>query len=168
MNKLNPVALVLWIFGASAGYACGNLALGLAITTGITLLAVMVENGKKKTKEQPVHKQIVIVKGDTNDADYITEETELKGWALEQLPLLKKIAKAITARDKEMEDTSQYNWGNSEYSNANPEKIYKGILTEEDIGIFNGTFCPWGEQGIHTVESIRIITITKDTELIGK
>jgi hypothetical protein len=39
MDRLNPVALGLWFFGASLGYAIADghgLAIGLAIASGVT------------------------------------------------------------------------------------------------------------------------------------
>jgi hypothetical protein len=106
-------------------------------------------------------KQILIIKGDTNDADYITRETELEGWAKEQLPIIRKVAEAIKNSD------GPHNWGVSEYCDSceRPEYHYEDILTEDDIEIFD-EFIPWGQHGIHSIESIRILTIANEEQLI--
>jgi hypothetical protein len=39
MNSLNPNAVNIWIFGSAVGAYFDNIALGLAIASGVTLLA---------------------------------------------------------------------------------------------------------------------------------
>jgi hypothetical protein len=113
-------------------------------------------------------KQVVIIQADTNDADYITQETELEGWNLEQLPVIEKVVKAIKQRTEENKDNRNWhNWPDSEYQSSTPFDEYEGLLTKEEINIF-GEFAPYGENGIHTIESVRIVKIVEDIDLLNE
>lgn len=103
-------------------------------------------------------KKILIIKADTNDADYVEKSTEI---AEEVIPLIKKVAKAIKSCK------ANYNWGSGECcdEDESPSIVYKDILTEEEIDNFD-YYVPHGEYGIHTIESIRIVTITKEEILL--
>jgi hypothetical protein len=100
-------------------------------------------------------KYLLVVKGDANDGDYITEQTWLTEAQFEDLFfVLKRVGKAI----KDSRDTVDGNtWGRSEYSDPKdaPEVRYKGILSDEDITTMDA-YTPHGEFGIHSIESIDI------------
>lgn len=109
-------------------------------------------------------KKLLIIKADTNDADYIHEIIPVEGFVEESLPVIIKVAAAI----KEYNAANAYghNWDVSEYSrNKSPQEIYKGKLTEEEIEIFQ-EICPHGHDGIHTINSITIYTITNEQQLL--
>lgn len=103
-------------------------------------------------------KRVLIIKADTNDGDYITSEHEIKGWLLDKLDSLTKIASAIK------DCSNHYNWPYGQCE-GNPRAIYAGILTDDEIDFFND-LVPYGEWGIHTIESIRILTISEEINLI--
>lgn len=95
-------------------------------------------------------RQLLVVKADTNDADYVTELTE----GAFNLTLVKKVAKAIK------ECKTNMNWGTGEMCDGedHPSVLYKGKLTEEEIEEFRD-LCPSGEYGIHSIESITLYEI---------
>jgi hypothetical protein len=39
MKDINQLVIIFYIFGASLGHLCGNLAMGLAVVSGIILIA---------------------------------------------------------------------------------------------------------------------------------
>lgn len=105
--------------------------------------------------------RFVIVTADTNDADYITRQTPLplgeKCGSVDLEALLRKVWKAT------QECTEHYNWPNSEYRDGCPYELYDGILLMAEIDIFQEYFEPYGEDGIHTIESIQIVEGTVET-----
>ena len=109
-------------------------------------------------------KHIVIVRGDTNDADYITKETILTD---ENTEILRKVTKAIKQRNTDNNDKPNWhNWDNSEFRRGSVIDEYEELLTEDDIEYFSDEFVPYGEHGIHTIESIRIVKIAEDIDLL--
>lgn len=109
-------------------------------------------------------RQMLIIKGDTNDADYITETTKLSDAAYAKyLPLIKKVAQAIKNRSHLHEN----NWPNSQYSHKTFEDLYidNNILTEEEIETFD-QFVPHELEGVHSIRSIRILKYVEDKELL--
>lgn len=102
-------------------------------------------------------KRIVIIEGDTNDADYTTREEILNEKDIE---LLKKICDAL----KNTKNIDYCNWGIGEYCDEEecPHVVYKNILTEEEIEEFNENYCPYD---IHSIESIRVLTISEEEVL---
>lgn len=103
-------------------------------------------------------KRILIIEADTNDADYITSETDITDWPEETLDALTKITSVIK------ECTNYHNWPNSEYDNS-LEEVYSELLSQEDIEFFSD-ICPYGEYGIHTIVSVRILTIVEEVNLV--
>lgn len=100
-------------------------------------------------------KNLLVIVGDTNDADYITETHLLDPdeiYDAELLSLLPKVSKAL----KDCKD--RHNWPDSEYSKIFVRELYNGILTDEDIDIFQ-EYAPHGEYGIHTIKSIDVYDI---------
>ena len=90
-------------------------------------------------------KFLISVKGDTNDGDYVTQETETD---IDGLDLVKRIAAAISSTKE------RHNWNLSEwksYDEEDPFDLYKGILSFDDIDLFNDTFVPHPDGGIHTI-----------------
>lgn len=102
----------------------------------------------------------LIVRGDTNDADYIEESNNIKE---EDIDKIKKIIKVI----KEYTDKKKYvhNWPDTEYDNDTVEDIYKNKLSEEEID-FMRDFIPYGEMGIHTIKEIRLLKVEEDIKLL--
>jgi hypothetical protein len=100
-------------------------------------------------------KKILIIKADTNDADYVEESNEITDDELRDiLPVIEAIKKY----------KGPHNWPEYEYSDESPFDIYPQ-LTEDQIEAFSG-LTPTGEYGIHTIESIRLLTILDDQNLL--
>lgn len=103
-------------------------------------------------------KKILIIKADTNDADYVHRINEVTDKEIEQLKPIIKVIKNIEAEHG-------HNWDNSEYGDTPPEELYKDKLTREQIDLFNG-YTPHGEYGIHTIEEVKILEVIKETRLL--
>ena len=85
------------------------------------------------------------VVADTNDADYVTARKKITE---EQLKELEPVFKAIKKKKGHSWETTD--WG------TQPEDMYRDILTDDQIAMFQ-EFCPHGEYGIHTIESIKVL-----------
>ena len=114
-------------------------------------------------------KKYIFVQGDTNDADFVAQLTEIKGWNVGEekmtqndlIDLIKKVGKIVKKQ-------KGHNWDMSEYckDGESPEEIYKDKLTEEEIGIFNETYVPHGNGGIHRITEIKILEVVKEINII--
>lgn len=108
-------------------------------------------------------KQLLIITGDTNDADYVTEIIEVEKADYGDTSLMdvvRKVAKVLEETD------NRHNWNLSEYGNGDPKFDYADQLTEEEVEIFNEN-CPYGEYGIHSITSIRLLTVTEDEQIFN-
>lgn len=106
----------------------------------------------------------LIVKGDTNDADYIHAVIDYTKLVKESAPywmdieaLLGKWINAMKQKQEEFGKNYFNNWGVSEYSQNKPDDLYKDILTETEISWINESLIPWGFDGIHDVCHIDMI-----------
>lgn len=100
-------------------------------------------------------KQLLIIVADTNDADYVTSQHYLH-------PSDIKRAKGIVAKLHK----NGYNWVTHEYSSEElPETMYKGILHKSDIEWF-GDLVPQGENGVHSITSIKILDVVASEKLL--
>jgi len=98
----------------------------------------------------------VIIEADENDADYISEMSDVK--SDEDLEILRKVAGVIKKQ-------SDGNWENTEDSKNPPAEMYKGLLTAEEIKKFDD-FVPDNDYGVHTIVSIRIVEIKEIEQLL--
>jgi hypothetical protein len=86
------------------------------------------------------------IKADTNDADYITDRTEITKGDLERLtPLIEAISK-----------TKRHNWVTSEYSDDEPPKSMYSQFPEDLIEEFQ-EYVLYGEHGVHTIKKIVLL-----------
>ena len=106
-------------------------------------------------------KKLLIIKADTNDADYITGICEIQP---EDEQLIRKVAGVLRTESKKG-CAGSHNWETSEYGDERPEDMYEDVLTQDEIETFDG-YVPYGEHGIHTIDSIRILEVTSDEKLI--
>lgn len=107
-------------------------------------------------------KKYIIVKADTNDADYVTEMRVITD---DQLQRIQPVIDLLKSRRKE--DRWSNNWGVGELArHGNPNDMYvkTGLLTEEQVNLFDG-FVPRGEDGVHTIESVRVVTVIDEVDL---
>lgn len=102
-------------------------------------------------------RQLLAVEADTNDGDYVTRLTE----GSFNLTVIKKVAKAIKGCK------THPNWGTGEMcsDDESPEVLYEGKLTEEEIEEFRG-YCPSGEHGVHSIESITMYEVTSRKKIL--
>ncbi len=104
-------------------------------------------------------KQIVIViKGDTNDADYVYSITNLSP----------EVYANIQERFERIVDIVECNngiWPTSEYADTTLEDEYGKLLSAEDIEWFD-QYVPHGEHGIHTIDSVNILFVEYEEKLL--
>jgi len=108
-------------------------------------------------------KKYIYIKADTNDGDYISSKNEITDNELELIkPVIEQL---IKRRNKLNEDKVNnwnefsHNWVTSEYADSTPTDMYvdNGLLTQKQVSLFD-RFVPYGEYGVHTVESAEILT----------
>lgn len=116
-------------------------------------------------------KKYIIIKADTNDADYITSKNEITE---EQIILIKPVIEQLQIRKNKLEEDRlknwnewRHNWETSEYGRlGTPTKMYveTGLLTQDQVDLFE-EFTPYGEDGIHTIESVEILEVSEEYKL---
>lgn len=108
----------------------------------------------KLFENKNMKKYTVIIKGDYNDGDYVAQETRVDDIEFE---LIKKVVKAI----KELGLDHNY-----DVSNGVPYDDYEGILTSEELDQFDNFIPSGGEDGIHSIVSVKFSPLVKWTELL--
>lgn len=101
-------------------------------------------------------KKLLVIVGDTNDADYITSVNILDTddeYSVEILNLLPKLSLALK------NCKNYHNWPNHEYVDEDVREIYDGVLTTDEIEIVH-EYVPRGEFGIHSIKSVDVYDIT--------
>lgn len=105
-------------------------------------------------------KYIVIVKINTYDADYIENYYEISEEDIEKLyPIVKAIENC----------KERHNWEVGDLSNGyTPEFLYveTGILTKEQVDWFNDHLTLYREYGMHTIESITLLEVVNEIQLL--
>lgn len=117
-------------------------------------------------------KKYIIIKADTNDADYIIEKTEILDGDLELIqPVIEQLqlrkAKLNEDRNKNWNEY-RHNWETGEMvSKKSPQKLYieTGLLTQAQVDLFS-EYIPYAEYGIHTIESIEILEVINEIKLL--
>lgn len=102
-------------------------------------------------------KKYLIIKADTNDADYVQEKNLVSD---SQLKKLEPIIKAIKACKE------HHNWPNHDGSDKTIEETYEGILTEEQIEFMQEFVPSGGDYGVHSIESIELLEVSKEKTLL--
>jgi len=108
-------------------------------------------------------KKFIVIKADTNDADYIYGKEPITD---EEIEAIKPVIEQLKARkEKLLEDWAKnynewsHNWETGEHTfTRNPTEMYvnTGLLTQEQVDLFD-RFVPYGEYGVHTIESVEIV-----------
>lgn len=111
-------------------------------------------------------KKYLIIKADTNDADYVTSQIKVTD---KELTLIKPLITAIKEYSGN-KFSGQYNWWwveNSRKDYPTPEELYldSGLCSTEAFDTF-AEMVPHFEGGIHTIESITLLTVTKEEVLL--
>lgn len=109
------------------------------------------------------------ITADSNDGDYVSQINKIDEDDLKSLlPLFEAIKNFKPYSAKGF--THRHNWphGDGEYIPREDlgEKplyeLYEGVLTSEQIDFFNEDYCPYGENGVHTIKDIRVLTVIED------
>lgn len=124
-------------------------------------------------------KTLLVIKVDTNDGDYNEVSHILDGDKIDDLPVIRKVAEAIksfepytskTYRGTEWTHRSNFpdlHWRDDlGQLSAYEYYVESGKVTEEEFEIFS-EYTPWcGDYGFHTVESVRVLNIESEEELL--
>lgn len=122
-------------------------------------------------------KKYIIVKADTNDADYVMEKSEITDEQIEQLkPLIEAIKnfqpyQGFTKRNNDPW-THRHNFPYGEFvredlgqKDAFTYYLEQGI-SEDVLDMFCSVFVPSSENGIHTIVSIEINVVQEEIKLL--
>ena len=110
----------------------------------------------------------IIIRADTNDADYVTSINTISE---EDLNTIKPLIEAIKNFKpyKRSEWTHSHNFPYSEYTREDlgekPARELYNEFSSEVFGMFED-IVPYGEYGIHTIESITITPFQEKTKLL--
>jgi len=121
----------------------------------------------------------LIIKADTNDADYVESTNEIDAETLEELkPLFVAIKNFKPYRTKgtgqsklKWTHESNFPYGDGEYvprfdlGEKSVDEIYAGIVTPDQLETFKN-FCPYGENGIHTIKNITVVEYIDEKEYL--
>ncbi len=111
----------------------------------------------------------LVIVGDTNDADYVTEISKIDQETLDNI--IRPVAKLIK------NCTEHYNWNDSEYQerypralksynfDEKPHKLLFGDFDQDTLQHFS-EYCPCFEGGIHSIESITITPWVEEENLL--
>lgn len=121
-----------------------------------------------------MQKRVTIV-ADTNDADYVTEISDIDDTFEHDFGDLITAIKNFKPYTVKRRSTSAIDWTHShnwptgeclreDLGEKPPEKIYPQF-SEELIEAF-GEYLPYGEYGIHSIKSIGITTIAEEKKLL--
>lgn len=99
------------------------------------------------------NKKYIIIEGDSNDADYIMDMNEISDKEIiEILPMIEAI------KSKSNDGECQHNFPSSEYSEGSVEELYGNVM---GFKLFDD-FVPYGEFGLHTITSIKIVKVIEE------
>lgn len=121
--------------------------------------------------------RVIVIKADTNDADYVTSETKVadyEEYGEDVVGMVKRVAEAIrivTAQRKAKSPTGYINFHNWDTGcfrsdSESPSDVYAGLLSDDDIEFFNDIAPAGHGYGIHTIASIRIVEITDEERVL--
>lgn len=126
-----------------------------------------------KKKQQKLEITITV---DTNDADYLTKVSEISEADLETIkPLIKAIKNfkpyigktTGTYAGRDWQHSHNYHIGEyvrEDLGEKQVTEVYPNI-SQEVHELFQ-EYCPYGQDGFHTVESILVAPLTKKTKLL--
>lgn len=107
-------------------------------------------------------KTVVIIQGDHNDADYVTSECDITDDP-KTLEVIHKVVNAM--KNYKKKNPHSHNW--ESYGEPDIYEKYKDVLTEDEIQWFSDLVPYAPDPGeIHTIESVRIVKIESDEELM--
>lgn len=104
---------------------------------------------------------------DTNDANYVERWTPLNypedsNYYAELEKVVPRVLEGIKKKASDLKEEGKLcnfnNWPCGEYCREVLTEFYSGYISEEDLDFFNDLL-PYGEYGIHTIESIEVVKI---------
>jgi hypothetical protein len=101
-------------------------------------------------------KYYLVVQADTNDADYVMEKSEISKEEIEDIKRIAKVIKSCKER---------HNWPDND-GEESIEELYKGQLSQEDIEYFSQYVPSGGEYGVHSIDFIELLEVSKETKLL--
>lgn len=118
------------------------------------------------------NKKYIIVKADTNDADYITNKSLINDENLKIVTdIINKVERQtirywdVNSKDWKEIKAKTISWETGEMQ-SEPLTVQHPELTEEEIEFMDENYIPNGEYGIHTIESIEILEVANEYELL--
>lgn len=94
-------------------------------------------------------KKYILIKADTNDADYVMKKSEITD---EQLNSIMPIIEEIKKQKGKFETGECGNSAEELYSELNEYYLFRDM-------------CPYSEYGIHTIEDIIILVVAEEIKL---
>ena len=116
-------------------------------------------------------KTYIIIKADTNDADYVSEKNEI---SKENLEIITPVIAAIKEFNEDKSIKYQkYNWWNIEGRDTKPQflspkerYVDSGKCSQKALDYFY-QYCPsGGENGVHSIESIELLEVVNEIKLL--
>jgi hypothetical protein len=112
-------------------------------------------------------KKYIIIKADINDGDYISRKTEIDE---ETLNIIMPVINAIKEYNEDKSIKKQkFNWYCLKNKDSeSPEELYvkSGKVTEEALDYFWERLPSLDNESIHTIESIELLEVIKETDLL--
>lgn len=115
---------------------------------------------KEKKKKETL--KLLAIRADTNDADYVTEITVV---TQEDLDMMLPLINAVINYSSKPGYEGKHNWEANQYSQNPPYKAY-AEFGREVLDMF-AYYVPTSENGVHSIEDISIIEVSKVTNLFG-
>jgi len=111
-------------------------------------------------------KKYIEIKADTNDADYIIEKSEITDEEIEKLkPVIETIKNFKPYKINNW--NFRHNWPSTDYARHDlGEKTINELYGNNDAVEFLKELVPYGECGVHTIDSITILHVTKEIKLL--
>lgn len=109
-------------------------------------------------------KKYIVIKIDTNDADYIESVSEIDDDLLNEFrPLIAEIKqfKPHKIDGKRI----NYNWVSGEMADYHHCPNYGATFSDELVDMFSN-FIPYSEHGCHSIKSIRILEVINEEKLL--
>lgn len=118
------------------------------------------------------NKKYIIVKADTNDADYVTNKSLIDDENLKIVTdIINKVERQtirywdLNSKDWKERKAKRISWETGEMQ-SEPLTIQHPELTFEEIDFMEENYIPYGEYGIHTIESIEILEVVNEYSLL--
>lgn len=123
-----------------------------------------------------MNKKYIIIKADTNNADYVQSKNLITNEELELIkPLITEIKNFKSYQGKEYFPGKFWNHNNNYPTNnciredlgqLSAQEYYKSKGISDEIFEIFDELRPYGEYGIHTIESIEILEVINEEKLL--